>query len=183
MSPWHFLVRVGCSSLSRFSELQIEQRDLLTFTNSSGWERWHSTRTKSECPTTESCSHCLEQHRYIYIYINTFLLSTNPKRPHQWETCYRHVPYRNLQLKHLLNLYSQEVAAFELKRWDGTIFLTAPATSKRHQLLWPYLCGIIRQMKLWIETIKSHPEQLGQGRKKVKWGERTGHVVTAKHSV
>lgn len=43
-SPWHFLHCVGCSSLSHFSELHMGQRDLLTFTNSSGWERWHSIK-------------------------------------------------------------------------------------------------------------------------------------------
>ena len=58
-----FLSCIGCSSLSHFSKLQMEKHDLLTFTNSSGWERWHSIKgNTSKYPPSQSWLHRLVLH-------------------------------------------------------------------------------------------------------------------------
>lgn len=57
-----------------FSELHMGQRNLLTFTNSSGWERWHSIKEK-------------RLHMSSVSHMNMLLLWTNRNQPLQGESC------------------------------------------------------------------------------------------------
>ena len=66
------LLDIFCNALAAhpchiFPELHMGQHDLLTFTNSSGWVRWHSIkRNTSTCSRTVSTAQCYTRTCYCF---------------------------------------------------------------------------------------------------------------------